>query len=69
MATYYKRLIKESKVPTYYGNNVLHKDKNRILISWKESDNKYRVVFADLTRKTISAEELSEFEEASQPTK
>ena len=48
---YYRRLTKLKKEPTYYDDKITAEDKNAVLIHWKESDDKYRVIFGNLTGK------------------
>jgi len=54
----YEYLAKRVKDIVYYGDSIDPKDDNAVLIQWKLSDGKYRVVFGDLREKTVSAEEL-----------
>jgi hypothetical protein len=58
----YKRLIRQKKGPAYYGDKITVKDSENVLMQWKISDNQYRVVFGNLNRKTVTAEELAELE-------
>jgi outer membrane lipoprotein-sorting protein len=61
-AFFYDKLTREKKDPAYYGDKLTVKDGDKVLVRWKTSKNRYRVVFGNLTRKTVTAEELSELE-------
>jgi outer membrane lipoprotein-sorting protein len=61
-AFFYDKLTREKKDPAYYGDKITVQDNNQILVRWKTSKGRYRVVFGNLTRKTVSKEELSELE-------
>jgi outer membrane lipoprotein-sorting protein len=61
-SAFYDKLILEKKDVVYYGDNLTVEDSDKILVRWKTSKNRYRVIFGDLTRKTVTAEELSELE-------
>jgi len=50
------------KDPTYYGKTVTPKDTNKVLMRWKVLDNEYRIIFGDLSTKTVTTEELAELE-------
>ena len=39
-------------------------DGNAVLVRWKESEGKYRVVFGDVSIETITAERLAELEKS-----
>ncbi len=59
---FYAELEKEGMEPAYYGNNVTADDVNAVLMRWKVSANKYRVIFGDLTIEDISEEQLAMIE-------
>lgn len=61
-AFFYDKLIREKKDPAYYGDQLTVEDSDKVLVRWKISKNRYRVVFGNLTRKTVTSEELSELE-------
>lgn len=61
-SAFYDKLILEKKDVVYYGDNLTVEDSDKILVRWKTSKNRYKVIFGNLTRKTISKEELSELE-------
>lgn len=54
----YQRLVATGKDVVYYGEKPDLQDKDAIIMQWKISDNKYSVVFGDLSVKTVNAEEL-----------
>ena len=45
-----------------YGKFVKPKDAALVLMRWKVSDNKYRVIFGDRHAETVTAEVLKELE-------
>ena len=59
-SAFYDKLVREKKDVAYYGDKITVEDSNKVLVQWKISDDKYRVVFGNLTRKTVTAEELAE---------
>jgi len=59
---FYELLVKESKEPAYYGETVGADDADKVLMRWKLDDGQYRVIFGDLSAKTVTAEELAELE-------
>ena len=61
-SAFYDKLIREKKDVAYYGDKLTVEDSGKVLMRWKTSDDQYRVVFGNLTRKTVSAEELAELE-------
>ena len=61
-AFFYDKLTRQKKDPAYYGDKLTVEDSDKIVVRWKISKNQYRVVFGNLTRKTVTAEELSELE-------
>jgi outer membrane lipoprotein-sorting protein len=46
----------------YYGKTITPKDKDKVLMRWKLSDNEYRVIYGDLHAETVSPEKLTELE-------
>jgi hypothetical protein len=65
LAYFYETLNMDKKDPAYYGQSVTPKETNLVLLRWKVSDNKYRVIFGDLSVKDVTAEELAELEKLS----
>ena len=58
----YEHLVHQGKDVVYYGDTIDPEDGNAVLIQWKLSEGKYRVVFGDFRTKTVSAEELIELQ-------
>ena len=58
----YKKLVGEKREPAYYGETVKPGDSSKVLLRWKLDDYQYRVVFGDLSAKTVTSEELAELE-------
>ena len=50
--------IQDKKRLAYYGDSIDLEDSNAVLMQWKFSNGKYRVIFGDLREKAINAEEL-----------
>lgn len=59
---FYAELVIENKDPAYYGSKVTAGFPNAVLMRWKIEDDKYRVIFADLTARDVSAGELAQLE-------
>ena len=58
MSEFYEDLVREGKDAEYYGDSIDPKDSNAVLIQWKVSDGRYRVILGDSRVKMVSAEEL-----------
>jgi hypothetical protein len=56
---FYDKLKREKRAAQYHGDTVNRQDAGRVLLSWNESKDRYRVVFGDLTAKTLSPEQLA----------
>jgi hypothetical protein len=54
----YEHLVQNGKDVVYYGLSVAPHDSNAVLMHWKTSDGKYKVLFADFREREVSAEEL-----------
>jgi hypothetical protein len=50
--------------PAYYGDIVTPDQPDLILMRWRIEDNQYRVIFSDLTEKTVTRQQLVELENA-----
>jgi len=61
-AFFYEGLVGEDNDPAYYGKTVSPKDADKVLLRWKLTENKYRVIFGDLHTETVSGERLAELE-------
>jgi len=59
---FYADLVIEKKDPAYYGSKVTTEFPHAVLMRWKIEDNKYRVIFADLTARDVTATELTQLE-------
>ncbi len=59
---FYMALIQDQKEPVYYGETVGPDDVEAVLLRWKISDEKYRVIFGDLNALDVTAEKLKELE-------
>jgi len=53
----YEYLAHQGKQVWYYGDSIDPEDSEAVLVQWKLSDGRYRVIFADLSTKAVSAEE------------
>ncbi len=62
--TFYATLVSENKDPAYYGAKVTDEFPHAVLMRWKTDGGNYRVIFADLTVREVSPEELVELESA-----
>lgn len=61
-SAFYDKLVREKKDVAYYGDKVAVEDSGKVLMRWKISGDKYRVVFGDLRRDSVTAEKLAELE-------
>jgi outer membrane lipoprotein-sorting protein len=59
---FYMALVQDQKEPVYYGETVGPDDVEAVLLRWKISDEKYRVIFGDLSALDVTAEKLKELE-------
>jgi len=55
-------LIMEDKDFAYYGSKVTAEFPHAVLMRWKIEDDRYRIIFADLTMRDVSAGELAQLE-------
>ena len=62
MSGYYQNLLSQGIDVAYYGDNIDLGDGNTVLMQWKISEGQYKVIFADLQAKTVSAERLIELQ-------
>ena len=56
------KLARDDKDVLYFGDRVNPGDADRILLRWKTGRNRYRVLFGDLSAKTVGADDLLELE-------
>jgi outer membrane lipoprotein-sorting protein len=61
-SAFYDKLVRGKKDVAYYGDKITVEDSDKMLVRWKISNNQYRIVFGNLTRKTVTAKELAELE-------
>jgi hypothetical protein len=61
-SAFYDKLIREKKDVAYYGEKITVEDSDKVLMRWKISKYKYRVIFGDLSRQIVTAEKLAELE-------
>jgi len=61
-SAFYDKLVRAKKDVAYYGDKITVEDSGKVLMRWKLSKDKYRVVFGNLTRKSVTAKELAELE-------
>jgi hypothetical protein len=61
-SAFYDKLIREKKDVAYYGDKITIEDSGKVLMRWKISGGRYKVVFGNLTRKSVTTEELAELE-------
>lgn len=55
-------LIMEDKDFAYYGTKVTTEFPHAVLMRWKIEDDRYRIIFADLTMRDVTAGELAQLE-------
>lgn len=61
-SAFYDKLIREKKDVAYFGDKITVEDSGKVLMRWKISDDRYKVVFGNLTRKSVTPGELAELE-------
>jgi len=61
-SAFYDELMRKKKDVAYYGDKITPEDSGKLLMRWKISHDQYRVVFGNLTRKSVTAEQLAELE-------
>jgi hypothetical protein len=59
---FYTRLVRDGNEVTYRGGTVTAEFPHAVLMYWKISDDKFRVILADLTVENVTAERLAELE-------
>jgi len=58
MSGFCEYLTQQGREAVYYGDAVDGGDSNAVLMHWKLSDGKYRVISGDLREREVSADEL-----------
>jgi len=61
----YNTLEKEGRDPAYHGDRVTANSPDAVLFRWKVDDNKYRVVFGNLSTRDVTPDELAALEHRS----
>ena len=59
---FHTTLVEEQRDPVYHGDTVTPEALNAVLLRWRLDDDRYRVVFGDLSTRDISADELAKLE-------
>jgi outer membrane lipoprotein-sorting protein len=59
---YHDKLVREKKDVAYHGDIVRAADVDKVLVRWKTTGGKYRVIFGDLTARDVTADELKGLE-------
>lgn len=57
---FYDKLNREKRDALYHGDSVTRQDAGRVLVSWTESKQRYRVVYGDLKAETVSAKQFAQ---------
>ncbi|MBN1506958.1 MAG: hypothetical protein JW955_08935 [Sedimentisphaerales bacterium] len=57
---FYDKLNREDRGAQYHGDTVARQDASKVLVSWTKSKEQYRVVFGDLTARTLSAAQFTQ---------
>ncbi|MCP4258616.1 MAG: hypothetical protein GY774_14115 [Planctomycetes bacterium] len=60
---FYMMLVTDKKEPVYNGESVGPDDAEAVLMRWKVSENRYRVIFGDLSTLDVSYDELAQLEQ------
>ena len=58
----YEHLVEKGIDVVYYGDSIDRQDSNAVLMQWKVSEGRYKVLFSDLREREVSAEELIELQ-------
>jgi hypothetical protein len=59
---FYTQMTGTEKEAVYYGDKVTADNPELVLLRWKVSDGKYRVIFGNLTATDVNEQELAELE-------
>jgi hypothetical protein len=57
---FYDKLNREKRSAQYHGDSVGRQDAGKVLVSWTESKERYRVVFGDLRAETLSDRQFAQ---------
>jgi len=58
LTAFYHDLLKQGRDVTFYGDSADPADRNAIVMHWRLPNGKYRVVFNDMTARTVSPQAL-----------
>jgi hypothetical protein len=58
-SAFYEKLRRENRKVQYHGDTVNKDDAEKVLISWSESKDRYKVVLGNLSMTTLSREQLT----------
>ena len=64
LLAFQEMLVKEKKDLVYFGDRVSARVPQGVLMRWKVDDGHYRVIFGDLSRRDVTADELASLEAA-----
>ncbi len=59
-SAFYDKLKRDKRNVEYRGDTVGRQDTDKMLMCWSESKGRHRVVFGDLTIRTLSSQQLAE---------
>ena len=62
ISKFYENLTNQGVEVTYYGDSIKFVDSNSVLIHWKLSKDRHKVVFGDLKTETVTSEQLIELQ-------
>jgi len=62
LVSFHQTLVQGKKDVAYYGEFVMPKDADLVLMRWKISDGQYRVIFGDLRAETVTLDTLMKLE-------
>ncbi len=62
-SAFYEKLQRENRGVQYHGDTVRREDVGKVLMRWAESKGRHRVVLGDLSVRTLSSQQLAEFEQ------
>jgi len=54
LKSFYEDLTKQGRDVTFYGESADPDDRNAVLMHWKLSNGRYRIIFNDLSARTVS---------------
>jgi len=60
----YAAMVKDGNEPAYYGDKVNAEFPNAVLMRWKLSEDRNRVIFGDLSIRDVTSDELAQLEAA-----